>query len=158
MPVDYSALSALQINNLLNSIPFCNQFAMASSTTRYLRGRKRVLHKDDIPLDSNIFNENNNNSGGLGSNTPIEQQPPLVSQSEKQNYNKSILWDLGNLSPSILFAEAAVVTLIVGTLVCIVTIDWVLLCIDVVYVFIAQCFAHILCTNIQPSHNTYNTM
>ena len=100
----------------------------STSSTQYLRGRKRALHKDDIPLDNNIFNENNNNSKETYAGSSNEQQPPLVSQSEKQNYNKSILWDLGNLSPSILFAEAAVVTLIVGTLVCVVTIDRVLLC------------------------------
>jgi len=95
---------------------------MASSTTtsstRYLRGRKRVLHKDDIPLDNNIFNENNNNnSQGLDVstyNTPADGESPKIQSNENQNYNNKSTWDLGNLSPSILFAEAAVVTLIVG--------------------------------------------
>jgi len=86
--------------------------ASTSSTTRYLR---RVLHKDDILLDNNnIFNEHNNISEGVDiTNHGDEQQSPKIQSDEKQNYNKS-MWDLGNLSPSILFAEAAVVTLIVG--------------------------------------------
>ena len=122
--------------------------ASSTSSTRYLR---RVLHKDDIPLDSNIFNEHNNNSKGVDITNHDEQQPPLVSQSEKENYNKST-WDLGNLSPSILFAEAAVVTLIVGTLVCIVTIDRVLLCMMLCIFYIQFC-SHLMHIFI-PSHNT----
>ena len=90
----------------------------STSSTRYLRGNKRVLHKDDILLDNNnIFNENNNNEGidsKTYSNAGGNKQLVSQSNNEKQNYNKST-WDLGNLSPSILFAEAAVVTLIVGT-------------------------------------------
>jgi len=93
--------------------------ASSASSTRYLRGRKRVLHKDDIPLDNNnIFNENNNNEGidiKTYNNAGGEQQSPKIQSNEKQNYNNNkSTWDLGNLSPSILFAEAAVVTLIVG--------------------------------------------
>jgi len=86
----------------------------STSSTRYLR---RVLHKDDILLDNNnIFNENNNDEGLDIStyNAPADgESPKIQSNNEKQNYNKS-MWDLG-ISPSILFAEAAVVTLIVGT-------------------------------------------
>ena len=85
--------------------------ASSTSSTRYLR---RVLHKDDISSD-NIFSDNDNNSGSLSS-TPADGESPKIQSNEKQNYNNKSMWDLGNLSPSILFAEAAVVTLIVGTL------------------------------------------
>lgn len=102
---------------------------MASSTSTsstYLRGHnKRVLHKDDMPLDNNnIFNENGEQISTYNNPGTPEQQAPLVSQSnEKQIYNNNkSTWDLGNLSPSILFAEAAVVTLIVGTLYCVIVL------------------------------------
>ena len=103
----------------------------STSSTRYLR---RVLHKDDILLDNNnIFNENSGEQQISTYNNPgsDEQQSPKIQSNEKQNYNNNkSTWDLGNLSPSILFAEAAVVTLIVGTLYCLYMLD----------------FVHILCT------------